>query len=75
MPDQRGVQPLDALLNELALSNADLVNASTQQLSFKAVHKGRSGRYLTPNMQLKILDALRVLRPERNFAIKDLFNY
>ena len=75
MPNEQGVQPLDALLNELAVSNADLVKASTKQLSFKAVHKARQGRFLTPNMKHKVLDALRALRPERNFALKDLFNY
>ncbi|MBF0593556.1 MAG: hypothetical protein HQL22_01165 [Candidatus Omnitrophica bacterium] len=75
MPDLRGVQPLDALMTSLALSNADLVNASTQQLTFKVVHKGRTGRYLTPNAQHKILEALRTLKPERNFALRDLFNY
>lgn len=75
MPDERGVQPLDALLNESGIANAALVAASTRQLSFKAVQKGRRGRHLTPNMKHKILDALRVLKPERNLALKDLFNY
>lgn len=72
---ERASSRLDALMNELALSNADLVAASTQQLSFKAVHKGRKGRSLTPKMQHKILDALRTLKPGRNFALKDVFNY
>ncbi|MEI6438370.1 MAG: hypothetical protein WCO69_06455 [Candidatus Omnitrophota bacterium] len=75
MAIEYGVQPLDALLTELALSNADLVGASTKQLSFKAVQKARKGRSLTPHMQKKVLEALRALKPERNFALKDLFNY
>lgn len=75
MPKEYGTQPLDALLNELALTNADLVKISTEQLSFKMVHKGRVGRSLTPNMKLKILHALRALCPDRAFSLKDLFNY
>ncbi|MBF0388168.1 MAG: hypothetical protein HQL20_10015 [Candidatus Omnitrophica bacterium] len=75
MPIEQGVQPLDALLAELSLTNADLVAVSTRQLSFKAVQKGRKGRFLTPNMKNKILTALRDLRPGRNFSLKDLFNY
>ena len=75
MPVEHGAQPIDALLNELGLSNADLVNASTKQLSFKAVQKARKGRNLTPNMKHKLLDALRALKPDRNLALKDLFNY
>ena len=72
---ERGVQPLDGLMNGLALSNADLVGSSTQQLSFKVVQKGRKGKNLTPRMKNKILDALRASRPERHFSQKDLFNY
>ncbi len=75
MAIEHGVQPIDALMNALALSNADVVAASTRQLSFKAMQKGRKGRILTPNMQIKILEALRTLKPERNLTLKDLFNY
>src|SRR3990167_4963793 len=58
-------QPLDALMNKLNISNADLVKASTEQLSFKMVNKGRAGnRRLSPNVQDKILTALLTLKPE-----------
>lgn len=75
MPIEMGAQPLDALMAELSLSNAQLVDASTKQLSFKAVQKGRKGRMLTPHMKKKILDAIQAARPGRNLAVKDLFNY
>ena len=70
-----GPQPLDCLLSSLELSNNDLVNASTQQLTHKVVAKGRKGRRLTLNAQNKILTALKAARPEKSFTLKDLFNY
>lgn len=70
-----GAQPLDGILTELKLSNADIVRASTQQLTHKMVQKGRKGRHLTPNIQKKILAALNASNPERKYALNDLFNY
>jgi hypothetical protein len=40
------------------LSNADLVKASTEQLTFKQVQKARSGRPVTANIRQKILRAI-----------------
>ena len=74
-PIERGVQPLDALMGRLGLSNTDLVASSTEQLSFKMVQKGRKGRRLTPNIRSKILAALQNARPGEELAMKDLFNY
>src|SRR3989344_2796425 len=62
-----GTQPLEALLTRLGLTNADLVRASTQQLSFKMVQRGRKGRKLTPNIQRKILNALHAAAPDTSF--------
>ena len=70
-----GPQPLEALMARLNLSNADLVHASTRQLTYKMVQKGRKGRRLTPNVQGKILSALKTLRPDDGLTLKDLFNY
>lgn len=75
MKEELGIQPLDGIMTRLGFSNSDLVKISTEQLSHKMVQKGRKGRRLTPNIQHKILNALRVLKPEDNFAIKDIFNY
>lgn len=70
-----GVQPLDGLLAELGLRNADLVRASTDQLTHKQVARGRKGRRLTRNIQEKILRALNAAGGERRFRLEDLFNY
>ncbi len=68
-------QPLDILMAEHGLSNADLVNASTEQLSFKMVQKGRKGRRLTPHIQEKILAALVKAKPALKVRRRDLFRY
>ena len=70
-----GTQPLDSVLTRLGLANSDLVSASTEQLSHKMVQKGRKGRRLTPNVRLKILNALNAASTEEKFTMKDLFNY
>lgn len=56
------------------LSNADLVGASPDQLSFKMVQKGRRGKAISRNVQNKILRALQILRPDEPLAWKDLFD-
>ena len=61
-------------MGRLGLSNADLVRASTEQLSFKMVQKGRKGKPLTPNVQNKILRALQALRPQDNITLQDIFS-
>ncbi|MDO8730372.1 MAG: hypothetical protein Q7J69_04220 [Candidatus Omnitrophota bacterium] len=58
--------PLDELMTERGLSNADLVKASTEQLTFKMVQKARKGKPLTPNVQNKIIAALKVLIPGKS---------
>lgn len=68
-------QPLDKLMTQLGLANADLVNASTEQLTFKMVAKGRKGKRLTPNVQDKILKALLTAKPDLDLRRRDLFRY
>ncbi len=75
MENENIPQPFDALMTRLGLTNADLVHASTQQLSFKMVQKGRRGRRLTPNIQSKILTALLAVKPDLNLRRGDLFRY
>lgn len=76
-----GSQPLDGLLPALGLENRDLVAASTEQLTHKQVQKARRGRYVTANIQRKILKALQAAaagkegEESRLFKIEDLFNY
>ncbi len=69
-------QPIDSLMTELNLTNALLVDVSTEQLSFKMVQKARKGRRLSPNVQTKILNALKAVRPDLNkLRRRDLFRY
>ena len=75
MENHAAPQPLDTLMTQLGLTNADLVKASTDQLSFKMVQKGRSGRRLTPNCQEKILKALLALKPDLKVKRRELFRY
>ena len=55
---EKGTQPLEEVMIRLNLKNSDLVEKSTEQLTHKMVAKGRSGRRLTLNAQMKILKAL-----------------
>ncbi len=48
-PMEMGTQPLDALMEQLGLKNSDLVEHSTEQLTFKMIAKGRKGRRLSLN--------------------------
>jgi hypothetical protein len=73
--NELGPQPLEGVMIRLALSNGDLVKASTRQLTHKMVQKGRRGRRLTLNVQEKILEALRQIHPEGQYKLQDLFNY
>lgn len=76
-----GPQPLDAILAELGLENHALVAASTEQLTHKQVQKARKGRYVTINIQRKILKALNAAVPGGEDGQKpvhelgQLFNY
>ena len=70
-----GVQPLEAVLHKLKLTNSALVEASTEQLTFKIVTKGRKGRRLTINARMKILNALNSAQSDQKFTLKDIFNY
>lgn len=80
-PLDLGTQPLDQIMLGAAISNHDLVAASSSQLTHKMVARGRKGRRLKRKIQLKILDALnahtKALSPEthRIYTLPDLFNY
>ena len=65
-----GPQPLDALLAELGIDNHALVAASTEQLTHKQVQKARKGRYITRNIQGKILAALNALAPLQDVPVQ-----
>ncbi len=69
-----GVQPLNKIMEELALKNHDLVAASTEGLTHKQVQKGRKGRRLTRNIQDKIVLALSTASSE-SYTCAQLFTY
>lgn len=76
-----GLQPLDAIMIEHGLSAHDLVAASAEPMTHKAVQRARKGRQLTPRMRLRMAAALnRAVRCqgkelEREWGPADLFNY
>jgi hypothetical protein len=70
-----GPQQLDEIMTRFDISNSDIVNASTEQLTHKMVQKGRKGRRLTPHIKQKIANALNACQKEQVFTIRDLFNY
>lgn len=76
-----GVQPLDGIMAEQALGNHDLVAASREPMTHKAVQRARKGRRLTKHMQQRMADALNALMKsrgqeiERPWVVKDLFTY
>ncbi len=76
-----GVQPLDGIMAEHALGNHDLVAASQEPMTHKAVQRARKGRRLTKHMQQRMVTALtqavtlqgKTLNQPR--AVSDLFTY
>ena len=49
--NEYGLQPLNELLERLNLQNDDLVQRSTQQLTYKQIQKARKGRRVTLNIK------------------------
>ena len=76
-----GVQPLDGIMAENALGNHDLVAASQEPMTHKAVQRARKGRRLTKHMQQRMLTALTQAVTlqgktlEQPWAVSDLFTY
>ena len=69
-----GEQPLARILVDHGLKARDLVSISTQQLTHKMVSRARKGRRLTPNVKLKIREALNK-STGKNYSLEELFNY
>ena len=81
----RGVQPVDALMEAWGLSNHDMVDVSPEQLTHKQVQRARKGRILTLAMMQKVTRTLniaiwyRLKKEEREqyyeYLHRELFNY
>ena len=69
-----GPQPLAAIIIECGLEAVDLVEKSTEQLTFKMVSRAIKGRRLTPKVKQKVLCALNAAAGKQ-YAMKDLFTY
>ncbi|MBE7493415.1 MAG: hypothetical protein HS117_00560 [Verrucomicrobiaceae bacterium] len=76
-----GVQPLEGILGGLGLGNHDLVTASEEPITHKAVQRARKGRRLTKHMQQRVTAALNRAvslqgrTVERAWEVSDLFTY
>ena len=69
-----GEQPLAQIMAEHGLKRHDLVDHSTDAITFKMVARACKGRRLTSRVKLKILDALNKAS-QRTYLMKDVFNY
>lgn len=67
-------QPIAKIIAEHGLKPHDIVHASTEQITHKMISRATSGRRLTPKVQSKILNAINTA-VEKNYSLKDLFNY
>ncbi len=75
-PMELGIQPLDTVMEEMKLSNHDLVTATAEQLTHKTVNKARKGRQLTKRSQRKVIDAMNAMKGKREaYQLEDLFTY
>ena len=61
-------------MQERGLTPHDLVSASEDQLTHKAVSRAMRGRWLTPNMQDKVRRALERASGQQ-YALGELFSY
>lgn len=69
-----GEQPVLRILQEHGLKAHDVVAASTEQITHKMVARACKGRWLTPNVRAKILNALN-RATARAYTLPDLFTY
>ena len=69
-----GEQPIAGIISEKNLKSHDIVNASTEQVTYKMISRAVKGRRLSPKVQNKILRAINILTGNR-YSLKDIFNY
>lgn len=76
-----GKQPIEALMAEHSLGNHDLVAASEEPMTHKAVQRARNGRKLTSHMKRRMAVALtravtlQGKTVETPWKVSDLFTY
>ena len=69
-----GEQPIAKIMALHGLKAHDLVAGSTEQITHKMISRAVKGRRLTPNIQIKILNALNKVT-NNIYSLKDLFSY
>lgn len=69
-----GEQPIAKIMAEHGFKPHDIVRVSTEQITHKMIGRAVNGRRLTAKAQSKILSALNKAA-NRNYSLKDLFNY
>ena len=69
-----GEQPIAKIMLEHNLKPHDLVANSAEHLTHKMVSRACKGRWLTPNVQAKLLNAL-IKATGKTYALADLFTY
>ncbi|MBF0432268.1 MAG: hypothetical protein HQK83_13370 [Fibrobacteria bacterium] len=69
-----GEQPIVELMATHEVKAKDLVEHSTEQLTFKMLSKACKGRFLTDKAKGKVLRALKTATGE-SFLMGELFNY
>ena len=72
---QKGIQPLDKIMSDYAMTDTFLVDYSKGQLTFRNVAKARKGRRIKLRVQMKILEVLNACCREKKYRFEDLFNY
>jgi hypothetical protein len=75
-----GPQPMDEVMTAHALSNHDIVAASKEPMTHKAVQRARKGRKLTLHMQKRMVTALNAVLKNKDsdhaeLPFTALFNY
>ncbi|MFA6610284.1 MAG: hypothetical protein WCT15_05500 [Candidatus Omnitrophota bacterium] len=69
-----GEQPIKKIMELHGLEAGDLVESSTEQITYKMVARAVKGRRLTPVVQAKILNAVNKASG-KSYSMGDLFNY
>jgi len=69
-----GEQPITKIMHKHGLKARDIVAVSTEQITYKMIARAAKGRRLTPNVQLKIFNAVNKAAAS-SYVLKDLFNY
>lgn len=74
-----GTQPIEDVMTTHSLKNHDVMQMNRGGLTHKMVQKARKGRRLKPGIKVRVTDALnaalRQKGEERQYAVKELFNY